>query len=60
MLHGDMATDDVATDETALASAIEARYAPLLPEGYRHRDRALAALAFVHRALDAPPPGGGP
>lgn len=44
VVHGDM-------DESAVESAIEARYGPLFPAEYAHKERALRALAFVHSAL---------
>ena len=58
VVHGEMASASASSSAIAselglgmLGSAIEARYAPLLPEGYKHKERALKALAYVHEAL---------
>ena len=48
VVHGSMA--DTAT-QSGIEHAVEARYSPLLPADYAHRDKALSALAYVHARL---------
>ena len=52
VVHGGMVVEEGPLGSGGeLESVIEARYAPLLPEAYKHRERALMALAYVHEAL---------